>query len=81
MENVDKDLYQTKDLSEAGAILCSGVKLLRLQKEQNFYWFVFVDKSLCEQLSNSYWSGELKVSAKPYADSLRSLKDRLFARR
>lgn len=81
MKNVKPDLYYTKDLSEAAAILCSGAKLLRLEQEQNFYWFLFVDKSLCEQLSNSYWSGELKIYAKTYADSIRSLKDRLFAGR
>lgn len=81
MKDVKSDLYFTKDLSEAGAILCKKAVLLHLEQEQNFYWFVFQDKQLCEQLSNFYWSGELQVSAKAYADSLRSLKDRLFARR
>lgn len=37
MENVAKDLYRTKDLSETAVILCSGAKLLRLEREQNFY--------------------------------------------
>ena len=81
MENVAQDLYRTKDLSEAAGILCSGAKLLRLEQEQNFYWFVFVNKSLCEQLSNAYWSGELQVSAKAYGAALKDLKDRLFSRR
>lgn len=81
MIDVKADLYFTKDLSEAAAILCSGAKLLRLEQEQNFYWFVFQDKSLCERLSSSYWAGELQVSAKTYADSLKSLKERVFARR
>lgn len=81
MKDVEIDLYFTKDLSEAAAILCSGAKLLRLEQEQNFYWFVLANKSLCEQLSNSYWTGELQVSAKSYADSLKSLKERVFSRR
>lgn len=80
-ENVVPGLYLTKDLAEAAAIQCSGAKLLRLEKEENFYWFVFVNKSHCEQLSNAYWSGGLQVSAKAYADSLKNLKDRLFARK
>lgn len=75
------DEYLTKDLGEAAALLCKSAKLLRLEQEQNFFWFVFADKSLCEESSNSYWASELQVSAKTYADSLKSLKDRLFARR
>lgn len=81
MENVKPDLYYTKDLSEAAALHCHAAKLLRLEKELNFYWFVFSSKSFCEQLSNSYWAGQLQVSAKNYTNSLRELKDRLFARR
>ena len=81
MKNEEKSLYYTKDLSEAGAILCQGTKLLRLEQEQNFYWFVFQDKNLCQQFSNAYWTNELRVSAKTYADSLKSLKERLFSRR
>lgn len=81
MKDVKTDLYFTKDLSEAAAIFCKNAKLLRLKQEQNFYWFVFQDKQLCEQLSNSYWAGELQVSAKTYADSLKSLKERVFSRK
>lgn len=81
MKDVRVDLYFTKDLSEASALLCKSAKLIRLEQEHNFYWFVFQNKDFCEQLSNSYWIGELQVSAKVYADSLKSLKDRLFAKR
>ena len=73
--------YVTKDLQEAGALLASNAKLLRLDKEQDFYWFVFEDKTFCEQLSASFWSGELQVSAKAYSTALKELKDRLFSQR
>ena len=72
--------YKTKDLSEAGAILASKAKLLRLEKENNFYWFVFENKPLCEKLSNSYWNDQLQVSAKTYSNALKELKNRLFSR-
>lgn len=75
------NLFLTKDLSEAGAILACGSKLLRLDKESNFFWFVFENKILCEQISNAYWNGELQVSAKDYATAIKNLKDRLFSRR
>lgn len=72
--------YSTKDLSEAAAILSKSGKLIRLDQEQSFFWFVFDDKTFCEQLSSAYWSGELQVSAKTYASALKELKDRLFSR-
>ena len=73
--------YKTKDLPEAGALLASNAKLLGLEKEANFYWFLFENKLLCEQLSNAYWNNELQVSAKAYSNALKELKDRLFSRR
>ena len=73
--------YVTKDLSEAASLVCKGAKLLRLQQESDFFWFVFQNKSSCEELSNAYWNGELQVSAKSYSNTLKELKDRLFSRR
>lgn len=81
MKNKMPQEYKTKDLGEAAALLCKGAKLLRLEKEANFYWFIFSDKILCEQTANTYWSGDCMVSAKTYQDSMRTLKDRLFANR
>lgn len=72
--------YFTKDLGEAAAIVAKGVKLSRLEKDSSFCWFVF-DKKSSEEISNKYWSGELQLDAKKYSDSLRSLKDRLFAQK
>ena len=72
--------YYTKDLGEAAALLTVGAKLLRLEQASGFYWFVFQNKNI-EQESGRYWSGELQVSAKQYNDSMRTLKDRLFAQR
>lgn len=74
--------YLVKDIGEAAALLCcKSIKLLRLQRGKSlFYWFVFENKQLCEQISNQYWSSDLKVDAKEHSDALRTLKDRLFAR-
>ncbi|MFH1971611.1 MAG: DUF5659 domain-containing protein [Patescibacteria group bacterium] len=79
MKNQSKDEYLTKDLGESAALLCNSIKLIRLQKEGSFYWFVFADKLTCEQISSQYWAGDLTVFAKDYYDKMRSLKDRLFA--
>jgi len=81
MESRANDEYATKDLGEATALVCSSAQLLRLRKESKFFWFIFANKSLCEQLANEYWSGGLKLNAKQYSEALRSLKDRLFAQK
>lgn len=73
------DEYRTKDLGEAAALLASNIKLLRLESENNFFWFIFEDNNAWE-ISDDYWSGDLRVSAKDYNDSYKTLKDRIFAR-
>ena len=72
--------YKTKDLYEASAIYASGKKLLKLEEEGKFYWFIYKGNE-CGELANKYWSGELNLSAKVYADAIRTLKDRVFAQR
>jgi hypothetical protein len=79
MEQNNKE-YLTKDLGEAAALVAEGVKLHRLEKDSSFCWFVF-EKNNSEETSNKYWSGNLLVDAKKYNDSLRTLKDRLFAQK
>ena len=73
--------FRTKDLNEAAFILCKGARLLRLEKDEmtNDFYFVFVGRN-CEDLANQFWAREGSVPAKDYSDSLRTLKDRLFAR-
>lgn len=80
MENNNPREFLTKDLNEASALLVSGVKLLRLERGQGFYWFVF-DSEKAKEISNKFWAGELLVDAQRYGDSLRKLKDRLFCQR
>lgn len=72
--------YFTKDLGEAAALLTVGIKLLRLSRDESFFWFVF-EESSCSEASNAYWSGDLMISAKMYSTNMRLLKDRLFAQR
>lgn len=80
MEENNQKTFRTKDLGEASALLAKRQKLLFLEKDNNFYWFVFEFEN-CYQLSNLYWFGELLVNAKTYNDSMKTLKDRLFAQK
>lgn len=79
--DTQNDEYQTKDLGEASALLSKSATLIRLQKQDNFYWFIFLDKTLCEKISHEYWFGELFVNARDFYEQMRMLKDRLFSQK
>ncbi len=70
----------TKDLAHAAALLTAGIKMIRLEREANFYWFVF-EATGAEEVTNAYFSGDLKQPVKQYSMNMRFLKDRLFAER
>jgi hypothetical protein len=72
--------FQTKDLPEAAFLYATGCKFIGLKSENNskIYWFVFEDKAKCEELSQGFWNRSAQVSAKEYADALRTLKEVLF---
>ena len=76
-EQIDKE-YRTADLSEAAA-LSLFKKLIRLDKQGDKLIFVFPGD--IDKLVVKYWSGDLKASIREYVDSLRSTKDRLFAKK
>jgi hypothetical protein len=69
--------FYTKDLFEACSIIAVGIRLLRLDTGEGFYWFVF-DGKKAKEVSNKYWKGELQVDALVYSDTFHRLKKRLF---
>lgn len=73
-----KEIY-TKDLGEGSAFYTSGLKFLRLENGNNFFWFVFEDID-AKKISTSYWSGELAVKAKAYYEAMRTLKTLIYSR-
>ncbi len=79
MKMQQKNEYRVKDLHESAYLYVSGKKLLRLDKENNFYWFIFEDQAGCRALIDSYWRRESSVCAKDFADAIRSLRDRILS--
>ena len=71
--------FKTKDLYEGSFLLAEGMILDRLDKEGNFFWFVFTEQKSCEDLINAYWNGKATTNARTYANAIRNLKDRIFA--
>ncbi len=74
--------YKVKDIGEAAAQLCNAAKLLGLEKDTDFFWFVFSNENnSCNEISNRYWFGDLLINAKTFHESLRKLRDVLFAQK
>ena len=76
---MENNIYKVKDLYEASLLYCKKLPLIRLEWVQEKCFFVFKDKRECESLSSKFWDGNLEVNAREYADSIRKLKDRVFA--
>ncbi len=70
--------YRTKDLYLA-SFLSLSEKLVRLEPEKDFFWFVFNNKGRCEEKVNCYWLGEAKVEVKSFVNSIKNLKARVFS--
>jgi len=75
---ITNDIYCTRDRPEAAVLYSHHQKLLRLKKEAEHFIFVLRDKQTCEKLANAFLNRELTVDAKTYAESLRTLKDKIF---
>lgn len=73
--------FSTRDLGEASFLYAKGYQLLRLDWEDEVAIFVFADDGKAAKMADSYWDETGAVTAKSLVDSMKSLKDRLFARR
>ena len=70
MENI----YVTKDIGLAAALLSEGKKISEIQKKNNICWFYFYNLGDCIKLDKKYWFGELLVNARIYKQNLNQLK-------
>ena len=75
MENT----YKTKDLGEAGVLIVKKQNLLKMERKNSICWFVFKDKSKCQELSNNFFFGDLMVNAREYTETINRLKNRIFS--
>lgn len=73
------ELYKTKDLHEAAFLLAKGIRLIELEKDAGFSWFVFEERDASLKLANDYYNNKATIKGKLYADCLKTLKDRLYA--
>lgn len=75
-----KNVYKTRDLAEAAALLVTGEQLMEVEREVNVCWFVFRDKGGCRNAANQYYFGDLLVNARAYREAINRLKNMIFGR-
>ena len=75
-----KESYKTKDIFEASWIYSQNVKLLGLEPDGKYFWFVFSDEELCKSLSSDYWSQKASGNIKQFVNSLKTLKDLVYSK-
>ena len=77
--NKKSDEYSSRDLPESALLYAKGLNLLRLERKDRHFLFVFKNQSKAKELSSKYWEKNAQVDAKTFSDSLKYLKDRIFA--
>ncbi len=75
------DNYRTKDLAEAAALLIMKRTLSTIEREGHICFFVFEDKSRCEEISRQFFFDTLLVNAREYHEAITRLKNRIFSTR
>jgi hypothetical protein len=83
---MDINTYKTQDLYEASLLYAKRIPLLELIWNGKQCSFVFKDKktlkgSLCEELSNKFWNGNLSINCTDYVSAIKHLKERLFSKK
>jgi len=76
-----EELYRCKDLMRSAALLALGIPLSGLNSRGRFYDFLFEDPEKCRVIEQEWWRGTLQVNAVKYADSIKRLKNMVYARK
>lgn len=77
---IDNDYLKLSDIDVVASILASGkVKLVGIDgSNDKRLFFLLSPKSICLELTNSYYNNTLTVSAREMSNRVRELKDLLF---
>ena len=72
--------YKSKDIFESAWIYSQNIKLLQLEPDGRYFWFVFENDSLCQKLSANYWNQTATGNIKQFVNALKTLKDLVFSK-
>lgn len=80
MKNI-MDMYKTKDLFIASTIYALGEKLAFSEWEDGKCFLYFENKKNCENLSDKFFSGDLKVDPRVLFDAFKTIKAIIFSKK
>lgn len=74
-------VWTTYDLNCSAALLCAGFELITVDKgaDRRKSLFVFKKQDRLEEIVELYWSDNLEVKAREFADTIKALKNRLYS--
>lgn len=75
-----QEIYKTKDIFEASWIYSQNIKLIGLEPDGKYFWFIFSDLNTSNKLSQEYWSQQASGNIKSFVNSLKTLKDLVFSK-
>lgn len=79
--HMSKTYFQTKDLGEAAALLCSDLPIAAVSLIHSKCWFLFSPESKAKELVSMFWNHELSVDAQDYFHAINRLKSIVYERK
>ncbi len=70
--------YRCRDLYLASFIYSQGQEFIKIERLGNICWFIFKDKSSCDQLESLFWANKASANPRSFSDSIRTLKSLIF---
>ncbi len=71
---------QIHDLNLAAALLSAGFKIIGTSRDTNGrFYFIFKRTDKLTHTINEYWSDELTIKARTFADNIKMLKSRIYS--
>mgnify|MGYP001618143804 CR=1 FL=1 len=80
MDNHINAEYKTRDYAEASVLILKNQKLIQIEREGKTCWFIFENESVCKEISDQYFFGELLLNAREFKEAMDRLKSRIFAK-
>jgi hypothetical protein len=71
--------FKTRDLYVAAMLYGEQRGFMGIKRESNICWFIFKDKEKCEKLEKQFYAKEIDINAKIFSDSIKTLKNLIFA--
>lgn len=79
IKNAPQLVYKSRDLGECAAILCLSFDILSTEQDPNGRtYFVFLDTPELQSTIKAYWDCSLQVTARYYADAIKTLKNVIY---